>query len=147
MARKHLGMFGANFQERLAVEPAIECSHGIGAAEGKGVRLGEFIPKLFEANGGLDFALLPQKGDHFAERENPRKICLGGCGGPLNHRAHNFGKARGAWPVIDHEFRQRLGGVKREITPVAREARNVKSQRLEAFRDGMPMRRGGKNDD
>ena len=111
----------------------------IRAAKGKGVRAGEFIPELLKADSGLDLALVPQKGDHLAKCEHTRAIAAGGFPGALDSRANDFAETRGIRPFVHHEFSQSFRCVESDVAPLFRGGGPMKSQRIQAQREGFPM--------
>ena len=66
---------------------------------------GDDIPKLFELNRRLFFALSPQDGCALSTDRNPGWLCLSHLGRVPYEIVSHFEKSHGVWPIIDHEGR------------------------------------------
>src|ERR1700691_1335422 len=93
----------------------------------------QFVPELFEPNGGLGIAVCPEQCNHFAEssdlawviqRRNPRLD---------DGIAYRALEPRGIWPAINHETSESFPGVELNQAALPQANRNVKAPRVQTL--------------
>src|ERR1700736_4140275 len=73
LARNYGRVLGTDLEKQLAVFVAIKSRNRVGATQRERMAPRQFIPELFEPQGGLGLALSPQQRDHLAESDHPRR--------------------------------------------------------------------------
>ncbi len=78
--------------------------------------LGQVVPELFQANSGVDLSVRAKQSDHFAEHGETQISSSRRLVGSKKDSVQNLGKAMLIGLIFDHERRESLGRIQREIS-------------------------------
>src|ERR1700689_4441723 len=94
---------------------AVKSGHGICAAEREGVCLAQLVPELLQADRGVKFSLRTQNRYHFSEGCD-RAVRPSRPFRARNDVAYHFGETHRVRPALQHELRERLGGIQQDVS-------------------------------
>ena len=115
-------VFGADLLERVGMRRARERRHGIRAEERQRHPLRERVPELFHARGRVRLSIGGEERDHLAEGA---EVLLAMSAGAGDGGAEDVGEAAFVGPAVDHELRERLGGIERVVPSLLAYRRHV----------------------
>src|SRR6185295_10130728 len=102
--------------------------------------LGYLIPKVFEPNRRLCMTLRPQKRRTFSADCNAGKLSLLGC--TQNEIDGGSGKPNRIELVVNHECRDRVGSIQRDVPTLLNRGTNIQSVSLQSRKKPVSMRLG-----
>ena len=141
-SRDNVRVLSTNFEELLGVGGPGKAAQGVRAKEREGMHLHEIVPELLELERSILIPLCPQERDHLPKGTHAWIPATRLRDNPSNH----VSKTPGIRIAIDHELRQCLGRIQRDILSLCAHGHEVHSVRLESCFQVIPMRWRGDYD-
>ena len=132
-------MFCTDSLEDVAVHPGLNATQRIPAQDIHVACLGQLIAEFFDVNRCLCVTLCPQEMAHFSENGNaglfsPRSL---GCG--RNETAEEFQKSNWIRYAIDHECRERVRSIHRDVSPLLKSGAKIRAICLQSLKKAVPV--------
>src|SRR5438093_12503540 len=103
------------------------------------VCFGYLVPELFEPNRSFRITLCPQERRTFSAGCNPGVLCLRSLGRCQYQISHDFQESNRIKQVVDHERRECLGNIQRDVSPLFNSGSNVHAACLQSWKKAVPV--------
>src|SRR6266576_2783739 len=131
--------------EDLAADPALKATQCIAAEDIYIVGLGYPVPKVFEPNRRLCITLRPQKRRALSADGNAGMLSFRSLGSTQNEIASDFGKPNRVGLVVNHECRERVGSIQRDVPALLNRGTNIQAVSLQSRKKPVSVRLGREN--